>query len=258
MAERLVSSEMQTVPRSESANASAHVGMAARIAALDWSKTGPDRAHPGLGNPKAAVGLILPAQAEIVLFWGAQFIAICNDAYAPTIGEKHRARLAGRRGRTGKNCGTISSRCCAACARPARPSSPRTVRSTSNATAIPRPFISIFHSPVRGDDESIDGVLCIVAETTRASSRSVNWRARRALDAGAQRRRHGRHRSTGISRPTRSIPDAYFAEKFSPSPRKGRTGRRPANIWQAFIPTTSTGYRPRLIASLATGERYAQ
>jgi len=32
---------------------------------------------------------MLPAKAQIVLFWGPEFVALYNDAYAPTIGEKH-------------------------------------------------------------------------------------------------------------------------------------------------------------------------
>jgi hypothetical protein len=32
---------------------------------------------------------MLPAKAQIVIFWGPEFVAIYNDAYAPTIGEKH-------------------------------------------------------------------------------------------------------------------------------------------------------------------------
>jgi hypothetical protein len=40
--------------------------MGALIRALDWSKT-----------------------RQIVLFWGPDFVALYNDAYAPTIGGKH-------------------------------------------------------------------------------------------------------------------------------------------------------------------------
>jgi hypothetical protein len=32
---------------------------------------------------------MLPAKAQIVLFWGPRFVALYNEAYAPTIGEKH-------------------------------------------------------------------------------------------------------------------------------------------------------------------------
>jgi hypothetical protein len=56
---------------------------------LDWS-------HSPLGTPdswsrslQTTVGLMLAARAEIVLFWGPEFAALYNDAYAPTIGDKH-------------------------------------------------------------------------------------------------------------------------------------------------------------------------
>ena len=63
--------------------------LAALIRAADWSGS-------PLGPPSAwssalrnTVNLILPAQAQIVLFWGPEFVALYNDAYAPTIGDKH-------------------------------------------------------------------------------------------------------------------------------------------------------------------------
>ena len=55
----------------------------------DWSSSPlgpPDRWPSSLRN---AVGLLLPAQAQIVLFWGPEYVALYNDAYAPTIGNKH-------------------------------------------------------------------------------------------------------------------------------------------------------------------------
>jgi len=33
--------------------------------------------------------MLLAARAQVVLFWGAHFVALYNDAYAPTIGDKH-------------------------------------------------------------------------------------------------------------------------------------------------------------------------
>src|ERR1700761_5952208 len=61
----------------------------ALIRTLDWSKTilGPISAWPA--HLKATISLMLPAEAQIVLFWGPEFVALYNDAYAPTIGEKH-------------------------------------------------------------------------------------------------------------------------------------------------------------------------
>ena len=65
----------------------------ALIRAFDWSTTslGPIAGWPA--NLKSAVSLMLPAEAQIVLFWGPEFVALYNDAYAPTIGEKHPGAL---------------------------------------------------------------------------------------------------------------------------------------------------------------------
>ena len=73
--------------------------MGALISAKDWSKTnlGPLSAWPS--QLKTTVSLMLPASAQIVLFWGPDFIALYNDAYAPTIGEKH-PRALGRPARS--------------------------------------------------------------------------------------------------------------------------------------------------------------
>lgn len=111
---------------------------------------------------------ILPAQAQIVLFWGADYVAFYNDAYAPTIGTKHPRALG----------------------RPAQESwselwddlEPllRGVRETGETFAArDRPFyiersghgetawFDVSYSAVRECDGSVGGVLCIVSETTQ-------------------------------------------------------------------------------------------
>jgi PAS domain S-box-containing protein len=142
--------------------------MARRICALDWSRSplGPvETWSPALLN---AVALLLPAQAQIVLFWGPEFVALYNDAYAPSIGDKHPRALG----------------------RPARENwselwqdlEPllRSVRDTGETFfAKDRPFyierhggvgetahFDVSYSLVREPDGSPGGVLCIVSETT--------------------------------------------------------------------------------------------
>jgi signal transduction histidine kinase len=63
--------------------------LGAMMRAFDWSKS-------PLGPParwsralKTTVGMLLATQAQIVLFWGRDFVALYNDAYAPGIGDKH-------------------------------------------------------------------------------------------------------------------------------------------------------------------------
>jgi hypothetical protein len=63
--------------------------LGAMMSARDWSDS-------PLGHPrdwsqalKTTVSMLLAAQAQIVLFWGPDFVALYNDAYAPGIGANH-------------------------------------------------------------------------------------------------------------------------------------------------------------------------
>jgi two-component sensor histidine kinase len=139
----------------------------ALIRALDWSKTslGPISAWPT--HLKLTINLMLAAQAQIVLFWGPEFVALYNDAYAPTIGGKHPRALG----------------------RPAReswaelwddlePLLQRVLKTGETVFAKDRPFyierhgypenvyFDISYSPVRDEAGQVGGVLCIVCETT--------------------------------------------------------------------------------------------
>ena len=70
--------------------------MADRIRSLDsvGSPLGPSGDWPA--SLRNAIDLMLPADVQIVLFWGPEFITLYNDAYAPSIGDKHPSAL-GRR-----------------------------------------------------------------------------------------------------------------------------------------------------------------
>ena len=158
-------------PRKAAAVPRAHLpdgrSMGELIARYDW-RTSP--LGPASGWPTAlrnAVNLILPAQAQIVLFWGPDFVALYNDAYAPTFGGKHPRALG----------------------RPARehwselwddlePLLLKVRETGETVSAKDRPFyierhgygeevfFDISYSPVPLDDGSVGGVLCIVSETT--------------------------------------------------------------------------------------------
>ncbi len=117
---------------------------------------------------KTLMSTVLPVKAQIVLFWGPQYIALYNDAYAPSIGNKHPRALG----------------------RPAVESwselwddlEPllRGVRETGETfSAKDRPFyierhghgeavyFDVSYSAVREADGSVGGVLCVVSETTQ-------------------------------------------------------------------------------------------
>ena len=137
------------------------------IRQLDWSKTslGPIDSWPA--HLKAAIGLMLPAGAQIVMFWGPDFIALYNDAYAPTIGEKH-PKAFGRPAR--ENWAELWD--------DLGPLLRRVLETGEPVIAKDRPFyierhgypetvyFDISYSPVRDDAGKVDGVFCIVSETT--------------------------------------------------------------------------------------------
>ncbi|SRR5579883_185133 len=141
--------------------------MAEMIRAFDWSETslGPISEWPV--HLKAAVRLMLPARAQIVLFWGPEFVALYNDAYAPTIGDKH-PRALGRPAR--ENWSELWG--------DLEPLLRSVLETGATVFAKDRPFyierhgypedvcFDISYSPVHNDLGKVDGVLCIVSETT--------------------------------------------------------------------------------------------
>ena len=136
---------------------------------LDWASTPLGPVSTWSPAVIGTVNLMLPAQAEIVLFWGPEFVALYNDAYAPTIGDKH-PRALGRPARENwtELWGDLEPLL-------------RGVRETRETFAArDRPFyierdnhsgetvyFDVSYSVVAEMDGSVGGVLCIVSETTR-------------------------------------------------------------------------------------------
>ena len=63
--------------------------MGALMRAFDWSKTPPGDPHTWPQSLRSALGMLLPSKAQIILFWGPEFVVFYNDAYRPTFGAKH-------------------------------------------------------------------------------------------------------------------------------------------------------------------------
>ncbi|OPY99725.1 hybrid sensor histidine kinase/response regulator [Bradyrhizobium sacchari] len=155
--------------------------LGAMMRALDWSDS-------PLGPPnhwsqalKTTVGMLLAAQAQIVLFWGPDFVALYNDAYAPGIGANHPRAL----GRPAiENWGELWD--------DLEPLLAGVRRTRTTFAAKDRPFYverhgygetsywDVSYSAVPDDDGSVGGVLCIVSETTERVLGETQLRASEA------------------------------------------------------------------------------
>ena len=158
--------------------------MARLIANRDWSNSPLGKPDSWPQSLKNAVGLMLPAAAQIVLFWGPQFVALYNDAYAPTIGDKH-PRALGRP--ASENWSELWDDL-----QPLLQS----VRDTGQTVnAKDRPFyierhgypetvyFDISYSAVPDERGDVGGVLCIVSETTERVL--ADQRQKRVLETDA-------------------------------------------------------------------------
>ncbi|RZK02991.1 MAG: sensor histidine kinase [Novosphingobium sp.] len=141
--------------------------VASLIVTRDWSASPLGPPETWSTSLRTTVGMLLRAHAEIVLFWGPDFVALYNDSYAPTIGDKHPRALG----------------------RPARENwaelwddlepllrgvyeTGETFSAKDRAFYIERHgygetvYFDISYSAVPDDRGGIGGVLCIVSETT--------------------------------------------------------------------------------------------
>ena len=170
-------------PRSPAAVAGWLAGggeMGALIRARDWSATplGPIEVWPQ--SLRVAVGMMLPSRAQIILFWGADFVVLYNDAYRPVFGGKHPSAL----GLAGRE---AWSEIWEAQLGPLL----QGVRDTGEAYGnsdllfniqrhgyVEETYFDISYDPVRGEDGQVAGIYCIVTETT---GRVVGQRRLRSL-----------------------------------------------------------------------------
>ncbi|WP_458096207.1 sensor histidine kinase [Roseomonas sp. WA12] len=115
---------------------------------------------------RSVLGTVLPARAQIVVFWGEDYVALYNDAYAPSIGDKH-PRALGRPAREswGELWDTLAPML----------DGVRTSGETLHARDLrfltdrhgylEEVFFDISYSAVH-EGATVAGVLCIVTETT--------------------------------------------------------------------------------------------
>ena len=190
---------------------------------------------------------MLPAQAQIVMFWGPEYVALYNDAYASSIGDKHPRALG----------------------RPARENwselwddlEPllRRARSGETVVAKDRPFqierrgyleqvyFDISYSPARNAADEVEGVVCIVSETTERvlserELRRANERYQLALSAGAAVGTWDWHIDSD-----RVYADESFARLYGVDPARAASGAPVAE----FVAGIHPGDKERVAAAIA-------
>jgi len=63
--------------------------MGARMREFDWSSTPLGRPETWPQSLRSTLSLLLPSKAQLILFWGPEFVTFYNDAYRPVFGTKH-------------------------------------------------------------------------------------------------------------------------------------------------------------------------
>lgn len=133
----------------------------------DWSTSPLGRPASWSPTLRATVAMMLPADVQIVVFWGEHYCALYNDAYAPTIGDKHPQAL-----------GRPAEENWAELWDDLRPMLDKVRTKGKTVSAYKRPFyierkgypetayFDISYSPVRNEAGAIEGVLCIVKDVT--------------------------------------------------------------------------------------------
>ncbi|MET7469458.1 SpoIIE family protein phosphatase [Micromonospora sp. NPDC005222] len=153
--------------------------MGGRLRGFDWFTTplgSPERWPAALAH---AVSTMLSSRAQIVVFWGEEHLAFYNDAYRPTIGEKHPAVIARSARRHWAETWDVLG--------PLLEGVRRTgvaYRGENHPFVLNRHgfledvYFDISYDPIRDADGAVGGVFCFVNETT---GRVLGERRLRAL-----------------------------------------------------------------------------
>ncbi|MGW4421004.1 SpoIIE family protein phosphatase [Streptosporangium sp. NPDC004631] len=141
--------------------------MGERIRRHDWEATPLGPIGRWSAPLRSAVDIALSARAQIVLFWGPEYIAIYNDPYIPTIGAKHPAALGRPAAENWSETWEVL-----------KPLLDRVRDTEEPFWAQDHPFLlrrhgfleqtyfDVSYGPVHLADGTVGGVLCLVSETT--------------------------------------------------------------------------------------------
>ncbi|WP_262287324.1 SpoIIE family protein phosphatase [Micromonospora sp. MA102] len=153
--------------------------MGERLRGFDWSSSPLGMPHAWPPALSHAVSTMLSSRAQIVLFWGPDHLAFYNDAYRPTIGDKHPAVLGQSARQHWAETWDVLGPLLEGVHGTGTP-----YRGENHPFVLDRHgfledvYFDISYDPIRDVDGSVNGVFCFVNETT---GRVVGERRLRAL-----------------------------------------------------------------------------
>ena len=142
--------------------------MGERMRAVDWDKTplGPVTEWPQ--SLRTAVSMMLPSKAQIILFWGPEFVSIYNDAYIPVFGAKH-PKMLGQPGRVAWSeiWEHQLHQLLEGVVRTGEAFHGRDLEFVLERHGfVEETYFDVSYDPVRDESGNVGGVYCIVTETT--------------------------------------------------------------------------------------------
>ena len=142
--------------------------MGARMRMLDWSKTPLGAAADWPQSLRSPLSMMLPSKAQIILFWGPEFVVFYNDAYRPVFGAKHPHAL-GLPGREAWHeiWDSVLHDLLAGVVRTGEAFWARDMRFLLERYGfLEETYFDVSYDPVRDESGQVGGVFCIVTETT--------------------------------------------------------------------------------------------
>ena len=140
----------------------------ARMRALDWATTPLGAVDTWPQSLRSVVSMLLPSKAQIILFWGPEFVVLYNDAYRPVFGAKHPHAL-GRPGREAWSeiWDTVLHDLLAGVVRTGEAFWGKDLLFMLERHGfVEETYFDVSYDPVRVESGGVGGVYCIVAETT--------------------------------------------------------------------------------------------
>jgi PAS domain S-box-containing protein len=144
--------------------------MGARVRALDWSNTplGPVERWPQ--SLRSPLSIMLASKAQIILFWGPEYVVLYNDAYRPCFGAKHPTML-GMPGRVAWSeiwdAGANLRALLEGVVRTGEAFSGSDLEFVIERNGfVEETYFDVSYDPVRDESGTVGGVFCIVTETT--------------------------------------------------------------------------------------------